>query len=396
MIYRQVKNLKSLFFENFFVATLVVLGCISTGLLLTKHQADFSVYVLEATFMIYAGLGFWWSKRSPAIPAILAIRWFSLLYIFFSYVYAVGWQGANVLDFLLIYKCFVYLFFLTFLVGKKFMSFMTTNRALVIIFSLFFLKYLFAIVIAGHPRPILYMENNFELMFVYALYLIRYTVTKERYLWWLAFAGIITILSLSRSSLLMYSVLVLFVIYDSFRKTRVFIIPGAMAVLGIAVYMIFSARSDSLEDVDRYRFMLVWWSQVKDWDLFSWLVGAPRISRLSSDACSYMNYFRMMFSRSGDGTCYSVVLHSFLLRIVYDHGILGLVFVIYAVYQCLVKSGIRKDVILVFITIVIINGLSVSSFNNLFFAISMVFLMTTNVSFLEQEDDETNNITAAE
>jgi hypothetical protein len=236
------------------------------------------------------------------------------------------------------------------------------------------------------------MENNFELMFVYALYLIRYTVTKEKYLWWLAFAGVITILSLSRSSLLMYSVLVLFVIYDSFKKTRVFIIPGAMMVLGVAVYMIFSTRSDSLEDVDRYRFMLVWWSQVKDWDLFSWLFGAPRISRLSSDACSYMSYFRMMFSRSGDGTCYSVVLHSFLLRIIYDHGILGLVFVVWAVYQCLVKSGIRKDVILVFITIVIINGLSVSSFNNLFFAISMVFLMTTNVTFLEEEDDELNKV----
>ena len=393
MIYRQVKNLKSLFFQNFFVATLVILGCISTGLLLTKHQADFSVYVLEATFMIYAALGFWWSKKNPAIPVIIAIRWSSFLYILFSYIYAVGWQGANVLDFLLIYKCFVYLFFLTFLVGKQFMSFVTTNRALVIIFSLFFLKYLFAIVIRGHPRPILYMENNFELMFVYALYLIRYMVTKEKYLYWLAFAGLITILSLSRSSLLMYSVLVLFVIYDSFKKTRVFIIPGALMVLGIAVYMIFSARSDSIEDVDRYRFMLVWWSQVKDWDLFSWLFGSPRISRLSSGACSYMNYFKMMFSKSGDGTCYSVVLHSFLLRIIYDHGILGLVFVIFAVYQCLVKSGIRRDVILVFITIVIINGLSVSSFNNLFFAISMVFLMTTNITFPEDaEDDEHNNV----
>lgn len=392
MVYKQVKSLKSFFFQNFFVGTLIILGLISTGLILTKHEAEFSVVILEGVFMVYAGIAFWWTKRSQPITPILAIRWSSLLYIVFSYFYAVGINGANVLDFLLIYKCFVYLFFLTFLVGKELMAFATTNRLMVVIFGLFFLKYLVAIVIAKEERPILYMENNFELMFVYALYLIRYTVNKEKYLWWLAFAGVITILSLSRSSLLMYSVLVLFVIYDSFKKTRVFIIPGALVILGVIVYTIFSARSSSLEEVDRYRFMLVWWTQVEDWNIFQWAFGAPRISRLSSGACSYMNYFKMMFSKSGDGTCYSVVLHSFLLRIIYDHGVAGLIFVIYASYQCLVKSGLRKDVILVFITIVIINGLSVSSFNNLFFAISMVFLMTTNVRFPKRETDEFNKL----
>lgn len=391
-MYKQVKSLKSFFFQNFFVGTLIILGLISTGLILTKHEAEFSVLILEGTFMVYAALGFWWTKRSQPITPILAIRWLSFFYILLSYFYAVGINGANVLDFLLIYKCFVYLFFLTFLAGKELMTFVTTNKLMLIIFGLFFLKYLAAILIAHEDRPILYMENNFELMFVYALYLIRYSVNKKKYLWWLAFAGVITILSLSRSSLLMYSVLVLFVIYDSFKKTRVFIIPGAILVLGVIVYVIFSARSSSLEEVDRYRFMLVWWTQVDDWNIFQWLFGAPRVSRLSSGACSYMNYFKMMFSRSGDGTCYSVVLHSFLLRIIYDHGILGLVFVIYASYQCLIKSRVRKDITWVFITIVLINGLSVSSFNNLFFAISMVFLMTTNVRFPEQEDDETNRI----
>jgi hypothetical protein len=385
--YTKVKSLKSLFFDKFFVGTLSVLGVISTILLLTKHQAEYSVYILEGVFMLYAGLGFWWTKRSTAIPVVLAIRFFCFLYIGLSYIYAVGFHDANNYDFLLIYKSFVYLFFLSFLVGKRLMTYVTTDRLLIVLMSLFAMKYLFAIIIKHEERPILYMENNFELMFVYALYLVRYTVNKEKFLWLLGCAGIITLLSLSRSSLLMYSVLVLFVIYDSFKKTRVFIIPGAIMVLGVVVYLIFSTRSSSLEDVDRYRFMLVWWTQVKDWTLFEWLFGAPRISRLSDSACSYMNYFVAMFSRSGDGTCYSVVLHSFLLRVIYDHGLVALFFIIYACAKFLVKSGVRKDVTLVFISIVVINGLSVSSFNNLFFAISMVFLMTTNTKFQNEEEE---------
>ncbi len=387
---KQVKSLKSFFFQNFFVGILTILGVISTGLILTKHQAEFSVIVLEGVFMIYAGLGFWWTKKSVPITAVIAIRWSSFLYVGLSYIYAVGFRNANVLDFLLIYKSFVYLFFLTFLVDKKLMPFLITNKFLIIIYGLFLLKYVVAILIAHQDRPILYMENNFELMFVYALYLVRYTVNKEKYLWLLALVGLITILSLSRSSLLMYSVLVLYVIYNSFKKTRVFIIPGAIMVLGVAVYMIFSARSSSLENVDRYRFMLVWWTQVQDWNLFEWLVGAPRITPLSRGACSYMNYFESLFSKSGDGTCYSVVLHSFLLRVIYDHGILGLAFIIYASYQCLSKSGVPKGAILVFISIVLINGLSVSSFNNLFYAISMVFLMTTNRTFEEEPIDDSD------
>lgn len=391
-MYKQVKSLKSFFFQNIFVITITSLGLVSIALLLTKRQAEFTEYTLEALFMIYAFLGFWWTKKQKIIPSIIFIRWASILYLILSYFWAVMYKGANVQDFLLIYKFIIYFFFLTFLTGKELMTFNGTNRVFMIALGLFSTKYLLAIVVKGENRPILFMENNFELMFIYALFLVRYTVTKEKSLMLLAFAGVITILSLSRSSLLMYSVLVLFVFYDTFKKTRVFIVPGAILVLGVVAYVVFSQRSDSLEDVDRYRFMLVWWSQVKDWNIFEWLFGAPRISRLSSGACSYMNYFKMMFSRSGDGTCYSVVLHSFLLRVIYDHGILGLVFIIYACYQLLVKSGVRKDVSWVFITIVLINGLSVSSFNNLFFAVSMVFLMTTNVRFPEQEDEELHKI----
>lgn len=377
----QGNTIKAFYFQNFFILMLTFLALVSSALLLDKHQAEWTEFVLEGTFMSYAFLAYWWAKRKQAITGVLIIRWLTFLYVVLSYIYAIHFNNANVFDFLKIYKCFIYLFFLTFLTDKKLMTFSGANRLIVILFSLFLLKYMLMIATHRSDRPIVYMENNFELMFLYALYLIRYKVTKEKYLFLLGVVGLITILSLSRSSLLMYSVLVFYVIYDSFKKTRVFIIPGAAIILGAVVFYIFTQRSSSLEQVDRYRFMLVWWANVNNWNFFQWLVGAERITALSPQSCSYMNYFKMMFSYKQDGTCYSVVLHSFIFRVLFDHGIIGFVALMYSVYYLLIKSKVSKDISLVFIIIVLINGVSVSSFNNLFFAISMVFLMTTNTDY---------------
>jgi hypothetical protein len=368
---------------------MTVSGLISIALLMNKGQAKFAEYALEAVFLSYSSLALWWAKRNEFVLSIAFIRWGCLIYLGLSYIYAVDMKGADLQDFLLIYKSFVYLFFLSLLAGKKLMTYEGTNKLLFILLGLFFVKYVAMIAVKGEDRPILYMENNFELMLLYALFLVRYTVTKKNALLVLGFVGLITILSLSRSSLLMYSVLVLFVFYNSYEKIRVFIIPAAILLLGGVILFIFSQRDSSIEDIDRFKFMMVWWSQVKDWNLFEWLFGAPRITNLSAPACRFFYLWHdTLFSRSGNGTCYSVVFHSFLLRAIFDHGILGLVFIIFAAYKILVVSGVRKGVAVVFVSIVIINGLSVSSFNNLFYAVSTVFLMATNTEFSDNETED--------
>ncbi len=389
-------SIKSFFFQHLFTVSLTFIGLISLALLWTRHQADFAVLILEGIFMGYASICYWWTKRAEPITSIIIIRWACFLYVILSYIYAVDFRKANFLDFLLIYKSFIYLFFLTFLANKKLMTYSVSSRFTIIIFSIFFLKYLVTIALRISDRPIVFMENNFELMFLYALYLIRYSVNKEKYLFFLGLVGVITLLSLSRASLLMYCVLVVFVIYDSFKKTRVFIIPVAAVILGALIIYIFSQRSQSLEDIDRYRFMLVWWSNVQHWGVFDWLLGSERVTPLSVESCRYMSYFKNLFSYAGDGRCYSVILHSFIFRVIYDHGLLGLIGIIWATYLLLVKSKLRKDVSLVFIAVVFINGLSVSSFNNLFYAISMVFLMTTNLEFQNTEEQVTDLDTESE
>lgn len=327
--------------------------------------------------IIYCGGAYLWAK-SKRIPQIIIIRWTIALYFVLSLIYAVILNGANILDFLMIYKCFIYIYLLSFLTNKRLME----GRHILIFYNVllavFFVKYLLIVALGIGTRPVVYEENNFELMLLYALYLVRFSITKEKYMSYLILIGAITLISLSRSSLIMYSVLVIYIFYISFKKTWVFILPFAVMAMGAVIIYIFSQRSSSLEDIDRYRFMLVFWGEVKDWSILQWLVGAERITPLSYVACDAMSFWQSLFSFSGDGTCYSVILHSFLLRVILDHGLLGLIFMIYSAYQLLAKSNVDKWHIRVFVAIVILNGLSVSSFNNLFFALSMVFLMTTN------------------
>lgn len=370
--------MKSLFFKKLLLIILVAFGLASLALLMKKEDTGLIMNMLEGLLVIYCGGTFLWAKAENRLDSIVVIRWLIAIYMLISCIYAVGYLEANILDFLMIYKSFFYLYLLSFLVDKRLME----GRHILLFFNvllgIFLVKYIASIVLNVTDRPVVYEENNFELMLLYALYLVRYSMTKEKYLHYLALVGLITLVSLSRSSLVMFSALAMYVIYNSYKKTWVFIVPFALAIFGILIYYIFSQRSSSIEEIDRYRFLLVFLGEVKDWNMWQWFVGGERITRLSYLGCDAMKDYRNLFSFSGDGTCYSVILHSFLMRVILDHGLLGLVFIIYCTYQYLIKSGVSKLHILVFLGIVILNGVSVSSFNNLFFALSMVFLMTTN------------------
>ena len=369
--------MKALFFKKILIFTLVFFGCVSFFFFLTKKQTAFIANGLELTFFAYASCAFIW-VREKIHPKVVVVGMICVIYTGASYLYAVVYKGANLLDFLMIYKSFVYLLFLTFLTNKRLMTLKNFFQLFYFLMALFFMKYLVMAVLRLDDRPIVYVENNFELMLLYAFFLIRYSVTKEKYIGILVLLGLITLLSLSRASLLMYSILVLYVIYTSFKKTWIFIIPVMCIVLGFVVNYIFTQRSGSLEEIDRYKFFLVFLDQVKEWNLWNYIFGAERITPLDYYSCKSLGHFRNLFSFSGNGTCYSVILHSFLLRVILDHGFLGLFFIIYATYVLLRSSGVGSGTIWVFITIVLVNGLSVSSFNNLFFAISMVVLMTAN------------------
>jgi hypothetical protein len=372
--------MKAVFFQRFPQFMLFVLGWISILLMFNKAQAEsLLATTLEAVFFLYAASALIWSKsKVPAGSIIIFLC--CLIYTLASYFYAVVYRKADLLDFLMIYKSFIYITFLTFLTNKTLISAKILLKIFDAVLIIFFVKYILMIGLGISDRPIVYIENNFELMILYALYLLRYKMTKEKFMIYLGIVGMITILSLSRSCLLMFSVLALFVVWDSFKKSRAIVLPVAFCLLGYIVYYIFAMRSGSLEDIDRFRFFMVFLDEVKEWNFSDFLFGNERVTALSHFSCKTLSYYQRMFSYSGDGSCYSVVLHAFLLRVILDHGFIGFLFIFYSSYYLLIKSGVKKNISLVFLAIVLVNGLSVSSFNNLFYALSMLILMSVNKS----------------
>jgi hypothetical protein len=270
-----------------------------------------------------------------------------------------------------------------FAIDKEIFSKTTMLKFINIIYVIFFVKYLACWILNFRIRPTVYVENNFEVMFVSTLYLIRYLLTKNNQLKFLFFLGAIILLSMSRSAILMYLMIFLFVIKERLNKVNrtaiyktICFSAGLLLVL-LLVFLVFVNRGESIEETDRYGFMSIFLYETQDWNFFQYIIGAPRITPLSDFTASRLSWCEDLFSFSGNGTCYSVILHSYILRILFDHGIIGLIYVVFFTYEILKMNRIDTKIIYILISIFLLNGLSVSSFNSVFFPISMIFLMGT-------------------
>lgn len=309
----------------------------------------------------------------------LLLAFLTMAYILVSFIYAVLFDGANLLDFLMIYKAFIYLFVLLLISKKKIIEFDHLTRFYSVLIFLFLFKYLFLQILSLSDRPTLFVENNFELMFLYALYILIYDRQGIFKLKDISLLGLITILSLSRSSIVIFIALMGYLYVRTMPLKKLIILMPLIIVLGVGVIvLVFAGRSESsIEEIDRYKFFLVFLDNVKDWEVIDFFVGADRISPLSVQSCETLSFYKNLFSFEKDGTCYSVILHSYILRAIYDHGLFGLLFIALIWYLILKDSGIKVDLSILFVFLMLLNGISVSSFNNIFAVLGMAIMLTT-------------------
>ena len=110
-----------------------------------------------------------------------------------------------------------------------------------------------------------------------------------------------------------------------------------------------------------------------------WFLGSTGpLHTLSIKTCNQNSFYIYQFnmgSHSHYGECYSNIFHSFDLRVIFDHGILGLIFILLAYFIMLRKSGVDKYFCFMVLGIVLINGLSVSGFNNIFAIIGIMLVL---------------------
>ena len=65
------------------------------------------------------------------------------------------------------------------------------------------------------------------------------------------------------------------------------------------------------------------------------------------------------------------------MRLIYDHGIFGLFFLLLFLYIALKESNYKFNLILIVIGLIMVQSLSVSGMNNPYITLGLLFVLTT-------------------
>lgn len=290
-------------------------------------------------------------------------------------------------DFLIIYKAFFYLLFLSFFVNKNYLNQKFLRNLFNILLIFFLVKYilmkLFGYGFQG--RPELFTENNFELIMLLILYIGIYSREKKIKKLDLIFLSIIFLLSGSRSGIGGFFIMLYFLDFGNSMKLKLIKLISLSLGL-IAIVFIFTQRlgSGNIEDIDRIKFLFYFIKEIESWSIINYLFGASFMTPMTYETSKALNYYEILFSNYDKLLTYSVVLHSFILRTIFDHGFLGFLFLFFTLWKFLGYSKYNKREKSSIILILIATGLSVSSLNSIFVTFSLGLILITKRNNIEK------------
>lgn len=302
------------------------------------------------------------------------------LYVVVSFALMRVSRPANVLDFIQAYKAFIYIVPLCMFVRSGVFSAAASARLLKLLIVLFLIKYGYSLALDFNARmgsrPGIYVENNYELIFLILVFYVLRNALGPRRMLWLALLSVLVAISGSRSSVLAL-VVMFFGIYMTRLSLKTFFYALGFIVLLAGAALVFVERSagGGVEDIDRYRFLMVFLSETSSWSIWNYAFGTMPLTPLSTHACNALSYYETLFSFSGDGSCYSVILHSYLLRALFDHGVLGLLFLLFFIARSLRVSGYSKVDVLVVLGVILSSAVSVSAMNSIFVSLGLMLAL---------------------
>lgn len=363
------KNIYEFFFTIIFI--------IGIFLIVFTNNSYVFKNILEAYIIIlfiFSSIMFPFFKTEITKLLILFIS-----YTFISYLYIVWINNIDVRDYIISYKTFFYFIIFFFMYKKKYLKIEWVIKFAKILIYLFFFVYLIQKLIYKINRPELFYENNFEIIFLIALYLILHNFYGKRSYYFLGITNIIVILSGSRSGLLEILIVdfIIFFFSSKLSLKKFFFLFLIFSLISLIAIFIFLDRGMNFEEIDRVIMAKAFINDISDWNIFNFFLGNERISFVSSESTNILSYYKSLFSFTNPNKAFSVIYHSFILRLIYDHGLLGLLVVIYALLKILKGTFLKRYEIFAFVFVILINGLSVSSFNNVFFALSMVLFLVS-------------------
>ncbi|MCC5903030.1 MAG: hypothetical protein JJT87_14045 [Halomonas sp.] len=396
-----------------FVAMLLMVVILGLGVVGVLSPYDYNVLpavpVLELVVLLLSVM---------VCPPKSRVSWLFILmagaYLAITFGIAYFASHSHILDYMQAYKAFFYVALLCSFIGESLFKKEHMAKFFYLLLALFFLKYGYSRLIGldawVSSRPGIFTENNFELLFLILLF---YLVLPDIRWKSLSFVTIMLIIFLSgsRSAFLVFLVIYFFSVFRlgrGFIKQWLLLFP----LLIVLMYGIVNDRMDisivggeGLEgllsepspsvletspgsegggirsllergaSIDRVRFLLYFLDDTEEWRWWNVMLGTQPLTPLSPETCEALSFWNDMYSFSGDGSCYSVILHSYIIRVIFDHGVLGLVFLMSFTVCALRKSGYTWMDTLCVLGALLASSLSVSAFNSVFAMLSMIFYL---------------------
>jgi hypothetical protein len=224
-------------------------------------------------------------------------------------------------------------------------------------------------------RPGIFAENNYELFLFMGLLVVCYRFMGRRAVLFLGLLGVAVMLSGSRSAATGFVALVAYVAFTRQSKHAYsrYIWVTLTAIVTIIPFLVFERRGSSIETLDRVVFLNRFLAETSNWNFATWALGAPPLTQLSSPTCQSLAYYSLLLSSNQDGSCYSVILHAFVLRVLFDFGVLGLLVSVLGLWHLMKIGNVTVGVRLALIVLACLNGLSVSGPNNIYVILPIAF-----------------------
>lgn len=328
--------------------------------------------ILEFFFFASGICVFFFSKNK-----LLPFQIIMIFYIFFMYLVMATFYYGKILDFLLIYKSHIYFIFIFGFVGNRYFRSGDLAKILKILILLFFCKYLLWKLLGVSDRPQMYGENNFELIFLLLLYIIVEFFEERIEKLYLFLLVLVFLMSGSRSGL---AALIFVLTVVNFKKFDIKLFVGGifLLILMVIIFNIFQSRlgSGGIDDIDRLRFFRYFLYDIRDWGVLNYLFGTAPITPMSNVTCSALASYDNLFSYHEAHVCYSVILHGYNVRMVYDHGLWGLFLAFYIVFYFLRSVGWSIRYTFAFLGTAFLTGLSISSLNNIFVVLGLAIAVS--------------------
>lgn len=318
-------------------------------------------------------------RRSYAILPALAASFLLIktwgFFTFFDFSTSPFSQGEFI-NFVLANKVFFYLFLFTLAASRRVYHSIDLTLLTYFFAVAVFIKYTLELGLGLANRPTLLIENNYELVGLLILLVVevykRQAMGKKNP--WLLIAIIIfaTIISGSRSANLA-TVFALMPLLIRGVSIRSFLGLVVISLTTIFVAGVIASRTEDLSSIDRFRMLMLFISEIENQNIVSLLFGHIGLTPLQSYTCSELSFYKNLFSSSGDGRCYALIFHSMVMRVGFDHGLVGIFLIIILINESLKAASYPARIRVSLISAVFLSGVSVSSIGSS--AISLPFLL---------------------